>query len=230
MRFKGKSGSERKEMGKDGIFGAAFERRKRTKSLGLPHREAGVFHSWMGWRQQGGCSEIRRAEEKISLISGSSLSVTSCLSNEANTNLIAHNNDRLPLRTSSLSEETKTNLIAHNNSGISFHLVVSTDTLRKPRLRIKLYKMLAFECLNFTLGGSLIRGLVRKLAIRHPQNQCKILTLGGSLIPSLCQTRPINSETEDFVRQAVDGLGERDSPSRLPLEPHQDLLDVIVCL
>ena len=217
-------------MGKNGIFGAAFERRKRTKSLGLPHREAGVFHSWMGWRQQGGCSEIRRAEEKISLISGSSLSVTSCLSNEANTNLIAHNNDRLPLRTSSLSEETKTNLIARNNSGISFHLVVSTDTLRKPRLKIKLYKMLAFECLNFTFGGSLIRGLVRKLAIRHPQNQCKILTLGGSLIPSLCQTRPINSETEDFVRQAVDGLGERDSPSRLPLEPHQDLLDVIVCL
>ena len=45
MRFKGKSGSERKEMGKNGIFGAAFERRKRTKSLGLPHREAGVFHS-----------------------------------------------------------------------------------------------------------------------------------------------------------------------------------------
>jgi hypothetical protein len=89
----------------------------------------------MGWRQQGGCSEIRRAEEKISLISGSSLSVTSCLSNEANTNLIAHNNDRLPLRTSSLSEETKTNLIARNNSGISFHLVVSTDTLRKPRLK-----------------------------------------------------------------------------------------------
>ena len=60
-------------------------------------------------------SEMRRAEEKISLISGSSLSVTSSLSNEANTNLIAHNNDRLPLRTSSLSEETKTNLIAHNN-------------------------------------------------------------------------------------------------------------------
>ena len=140
---------------------------------------------------------MRRAEEKISLFSGSSLSVTSCLSNEANTNLIAHNNDRLPLRTSSLSEETKTNLIARNNSGISFHLVVSTDTLRKPRLRIKLYKMLAFECLNFTLGGSLIRGLVRKLAIRHPQKQCKIFTLGGSLIPSFCQTRPINSETED---------------------------------
>jgi hypothetical protein len=42
----------------------------------------------------------------------------------------------------------------------------------------------------------------------------------------LCQTRPINSETEDFVRQAVDGLVERDFPSRLPLEPHQDLLDV----
>ena len=51
--------------------------------------------------------------------SGSSLSVTSSLSEEANTNLIAHNNDRLPLRTSSLSEETKTNLIAHNNSGYS---------------------------------------------------------------------------------------------------------------
>ena len=44
-------------------------------------------------------SEIRRAEEKISLFSGSSLSVTSSLSNEANTNLIAHNNDRFPLRT-----------------------------------------------------------------------------------------------------------------------------------
>lgn len=65
-------------------------------------------------------SEIRRAEEKISLFSGSSLSVTSCLSNEANTNLIAHNNDRLPLRTSSLNDETKTNLIAHNNSGLIF--------------------------------------------------------------------------------------------------------------
>lgn len=52
------------------------------------------------------------------LASRASLSVTSCLSNEANTNLIAHNNDRLPLRTSSLSEETKTNLIAHNNNKI----------------------------------------------------------------------------------------------------------------
>lgn len=86
--------------------------------------------------------------------------------------------------------------------------------------------MLAFECLNFTLGGSLIRGLVKKLVIRHPQNQCKIFTLGGSLIPSLCQTRPINSETEDFVRQAVDGLGERDSPSRLPLEPPYFFFDM----
>ena len=62
-------------------------------------------------------SEIRRAEEKISLISGSSLSVTSSLSNEANTNLIAHNNNGHPLKTSSLNEETKTNLIAHNDSG-----------------------------------------------------------------------------------------------------------------
>ena len=52
--------------------------------------------------------------------SGSSLSVTSSLSNEANTNLIAHNNNGLPLRTSSLNEETNTNLIAHNNSGYSF--------------------------------------------------------------------------------------------------------------
>ena len=56
-------------------------------------------------------------EKSRRISSGSSLSVTSSLSNEANTNLIAHNNDRLPLRTSSLSEETKTNLIAHNNSG-----------------------------------------------------------------------------------------------------------------
>lgn len=52
--------------------------------------------------------------------SGSSLSVTSSLSKEANTNLIAHNNNGLPLRTSSLNEETNTNLIAHNNSGYSF--------------------------------------------------------------------------------------------------------------
>ena len=79
---------------------------------------------------------------------------------------------------------------------------------------------------NFYVGGSLIRGLVKKLVIRHPQNQCKIFTLGGSLIPSLCQTRPINSETEDFVRQAVDGLGERDSPSRLPLEPSYCFFDM----
>ena len=47
------------------------------------------------------------------------LSVTSSLIEETKTNLIAHNNDRLPLRTSSLSEETNTNLIAHNNSGYS---------------------------------------------------------------------------------------------------------------
>jgi hypothetical protein len=99
--------------------------------------------------------------------------------------------------------------------------------------------MLAFECLNFTLGGSLIRGLVRKLAIRHPQKQCKNFTLGGSLIPSFCQTRPINSETEDFVRQAVDGLGG----GMLPLDTlwkgititfwwvnyNARLLDIIVC-
>lgn len=65
-------------------------------------------------------SEMRRAEEKISLISGSSLSVTSSLSEETKTNLIAHNNDRLPLRTSSLNDETNTNLIAHNNSGLIF--------------------------------------------------------------------------------------------------------------
>lgn len=48
--------------------------------------------------------------------SGSSLSVTSSLSKEANTNLIAHNNNGLPLRTSSLNEETNTNLIAHNDN------------------------------------------------------------------------------------------------------------------
>lgn len=49
---------------------------------------------------------------------------------EANTNLIAHNNDRLPLRTSSLNEETKTNLIAHNNSGYSFCLMYKTLILK----------------------------------------------------------------------------------------------------
>ena len=42
-------------------------------------------------------SEMRRAEEKISLISGSSLSVTSSLSEETKTNLIAHNNNELNL-------------------------------------------------------------------------------------------------------------------------------------
>lgn len=57
--------------------------------------------------------------------SGSSLSVTSSLSNEANTNLIAHNNDRLPLRTSSLGEETKTNLIAHNNNRFLYDIPFS---------------------------------------------------------------------------------------------------------
>lgn len=67
--------------------------------------------------------------------------------------------------------------------------------------------MLAFECLNFTLGGSLIRGLVRKLAIRHPQNQCKIFTLGGSLIPSLCQNLVSSTrKSRTNVRQAVDEI------------------------
>lgn len=59
--------------------------------------------------------------------SGSSLSVTSSLSEETKTNLIAHNNDRLPLRTSSLSEETNTNLIAHNNSGYSLRSFESVN-------------------------------------------------------------------------------------------------------
>ena len=63
--------------------------------------------------------------------SGSSLSVTSSLSEEIKTNLIAHNNDRLPLRTSSLSEETNTNLIAHNNSGYSLRSFQEKLTLRK---------------------------------------------------------------------------------------------------
>ena len=64
---------------------------------------------------------------------------------------------------------------------------------------------------HFHVFCSLILSLVRKLAIRHPQNQCKIFTLGKPN-SSLCQTRPINSETEDFVRQAVDGLVERILP------------------
>lgn len=59
-----------------------------------------------------------------------SLSVTSSLSEETNTNLIAHNNNRLPLRTSSLNEETNTNLIAHNNSGYSFCLMYKTLILK----------------------------------------------------------------------------------------------------
>lgn len=56
-------------------------------------------------------------------------------------------------------------------------------------------------------------GLVRIIFYNSLAKKCQDVILGGSLIPSLCQTRPINSETEDFVRQAVDGLGERDSPS-----------------
>lgn len=91
-------------------------------------------------------------------------------------------------------------LISEKCSDVSEFLFKSFRTSKSGSfepVKNKLYKMLAFECLNFTLGGSLIRGLVRKLAIRHPQKQCKIFTLGGSLIPSLCQTRPINSETED---------------------------------
>ena len=71
-----------------------------------------------------------------------------------------------------------------------------------------------------------LRKLARTMAKLNAQKQCKIFTLGGSLIPSFCQTRPINSETEDFVRQAVDGLGERDSPSRLPLEPPYFFFDM----
>ena len=63
--------------------------------------------------------------------SGSSLSVTSSLSNEANTNLIAHNNNGLPLRTSSLNEETNTNLIAHNTAVILFVPFKEKLTLRK---------------------------------------------------------------------------------------------------
>ena len=68
--------------------------------------------------------------------------------------------------------------------------------------------------------------LIRIIFYNSLAIKCKLGLLGGSLIPSLCQTRPINSETEDFVRQAVDGLGERDSPSRLPLEPPYFFFDM----
>ena len=44
-REEGKNGLDGRKMPFLAIRGAAFERRKRTKSLGLPHREAGVFHS-----------------------------------------------------------------------------------------------------------------------------------------------------------------------------------------
>ena len=64
-------------------------------------------------------SEIRRAEEKISLLLGSCPSVTSSLNEETKTNFIAHNNNGHPLKTSSLSEETNTNLIAHNNNELN---------------------------------------------------------------------------------------------------------------
>ena len=78
--------------------------------------------------------DIRRAEEKISLLLGSCPSVTSSLSEETNTNLIAHNNNGHPLKTSSLNEETKTNLIAHNNNGhplktYSSHTTANTNLI-----------------------------------------------------------------------------------------------------
>lgn len=64
------------------IRGAAFERRKRTKSLGLPHREAGVFHSicWLSRyfsylctrnqnkKRMGHQEDIAKTESKIIVI------------------------------------------------------------------------------------------------------------------------------------------------------------------
>ena len=61
--------------------------------------------------------DIRRAEEKISLLLGSCPSVTSSLSEETKTNLIAHNNNGHPLKTYSSHTTANTNLIAHNDSG-----------------------------------------------------------------------------------------------------------------
>jgi hypothetical protein len=61
--------------------------------------------------------DIRRAEEKISLLLGSCPSVTSSLNEETKTNLIAHNNNGHPLKTYSSHTTANTNLIAHNDSG-----------------------------------------------------------------------------------------------------------------
>ena len=55
--------------------------------------------------------------KKISLLLGSCPSVTSSLSEETKTNLIAHNNNGHPLKTYSSHTTANTNLIAHNDSG-----------------------------------------------------------------------------------------------------------------
>ena len=121
-------------------------------------------------------SEIRRAEEKISLFSGSSLSVTSCLSNEANTNLIAHNNDRLPLRTSSLSEETKTNLIAHNNSGYSFCLMYKTLIL-KIEVTLLFQQLIIAESQHYSLPRGSGQSNNTKCSCQHRPSDLKIQRL-----------------------------------------------------
>ena len=83
-----------------------------------------------------------------------SLSVTSSLNEETNTNLIAHNNDRLPLRTSSLNEETNTNLIAHNNSGYSFCLMYKTFSIFSPVSRVNFQIVASFLGISLTQGIS----------------------------------------------------------------------------
>ena len=70
--------------GRGGMF-TAFEAFQINMALGKDDKRETSEHF----------SEMRRAEEKISLISGSSLSVTSSLNEETNTNLIAHNNSGL---------------------------------------------------------------------------------------------------------------------------------------
>lgn len=79
---------------------------------------------------------------------------------EANTNLIAHNNDRLPLRTSSLNEETNTNLIAHNNSGYSFCLMYKTFSIFSPVSRVYFQIVASFLGISLTQGIS-TRGMTK---------------------------------------------------------------------
>ena len=105
-----------------------------------------------------------------------SLSVTSSLSEEANTNLIAHNNDRLPLRTSSLNEETNTNLIAHNNSGYSFCLMYKTLIL-KIEVTLLFQQFIIAESQHYSLPRGSGQSNNTKCSCQHRHSDLKIQRL-----------------------------------------------------